>query len=338
MYLTLRPLLFKLDAERAHGLTLRLLRIAGDFALSRLILRRLWALNDPTLAVDAFGLHFANRVGLAAGYDKNGVAVRGLACLGFGHIEIGTVTRTAQIGNPKPRIHRAVAQQALLNSMGFPNAGVAALRIPSDTGARIGVNIGKSRDTPVEHAVEDYCALLAQVYRQADYVTLNVSSPNTSNLRQLQAHAAMTELLDAVTAVRNELTPRVPLLVKIAPDLTHAEIDAVLDAVSQNGVDGIIATNTTAQRSGLPATMHGLPGGVSGAPLRAQSTAVVRYIAEQTAGRLPLIGVGGILSVADALEKFEAGAWLVQLYTGLIYSGPGLVRQINLALRSRAMK
>jgi dihydroorotate dehydrogenase len=334
MYQTIRPLLFRLDAEQAHALTLRLLRWAGDFVLSRYVLRQLFGCDDARLAVELFGVHFANRVGLAAGYDKDGVAIRGLACLGFGHLEIGTVTRLPQLGNPQPRVFRIPETEALINRMGFPNAGADALQIARN-GIRIGINIGKGKETPLDQAAEDYCALFAQLYRQADYIALNVSSPNTLNLRQLQRRVGMTALLAAVTKTRDALTPRVPLLVKVAPDLTDAEVDEVLMAIAETGADGVIATNTTIQRNGVPPQYHDLAGGLSGAPLCAQATAVVRRIARQTGGRLPIIGVGGIMTSADALARLDAGAHLVQLYTGLIYSGPGLVRAINRAMLDR---
>jgi dihydroorotate dehydrogenase len=215
--------------------------------------------------------------------------------------------------------------------MGFPNAGVEALRIERSP-ARIGINIGRSKETPPERAAEDYCALLERVHAAADYVTLNISSPNTPGLRGLQARAALEELLGAVARTRANLAPRPPLLVKIAPDLTEAEIDEVLAAVTALGLDGVIATNTTVRREGIPEKFAGLAGGLSGAPLAARATAVVRYIAQQTRGALPIIGVGGIMSAADALEKIRAGATLIQIYTGLIYAGPGLVRQINRGL------
>jgi dihydroorotate dehydrogenase len=294
--------------------------------------------EDRRLAVEAFGLRFANPVGLAAGYDKNGIAIRGLAALGFGHLEVGTLTRQPQRGNPRPRVHRFPAAQAVVNSMGFPNAGIDALAPNLATGGRnfaprLGVNLGKGRDTPLERAAEDYCALLRQVHarRQADYVTINISSPNTKDLRQLQGAAAVHALLRAVTAERDALSPRLPLLVKIAPDLSEAELDGVLDAVLATGVEGVIATNTTTDRAAVPQARD-LPGGVSGAPVRSRSTEVIRYLAARTAGRLPLIGVGGVFSADDALEKLAAGAWLVQVYTGLVYTGPGLIRDINRGL------
>ena len=345
MYPLLRPLLFRLDAEQAHSLTLSLLRWAGQNALVARTLRSLFVLDDPQQAVEVFGLRFANRVGLAAGYDKNGVAVRGLATLGFGHVEVGTVTRLAQVGNPKPRVHRVVAAQGVINAMGFPNAGVDALlrTLPIQhgivpLGMKVGINIGKGKETPIEQAAEDYCALFQQVYTRADYVALNISSPNTLNLRQLQARAAVEDLLQAVTALRNRLAPRLPLLVKIAPDMTPAELDDVLAAIHSTGVDGIIATNTTVGRHGISPQFHALKGGLSGAPLGEQSTAVIAQIARQTGGKLPIIGVGGIMTPADAIAKLEAGATLVQLYTGLVYSGPGLVRGINQVLTNSNLR
>jgi dihydroorotate dehydrogenase len=340
MYDFIRSILFRFDPEWVHALVLGLIKWAGVFPPTSALLRAAFDVDDSSLQVEAFGVKFNNPIGLAAGYDKNGVAVPGLSALGFGHIEVGTVTRQKQIGNPRPRVHRVPEAQALVNSMGFPNDGAYALRLPfartgdyrRQGGARIGINIGKSKDTPVEAAADDYCALLRLVYRQADYVALNVSSPNTLNLRQLQARAAIEDLLKAVASVRDGLSPRVPLLVKIAPDLTETEVDDVLGAISLAGIDGIIATNTTVAREGMPAKYRELKGGLSGAPLRARSTEVVRYIAQRTSGRLPIIGVGGVASAEDAAEKLDAGASLVQLYTGLVYGGPGLVRRINRAL------
>ena len=353
MYSRLRPLLFHLDPEQAHALTLRLLRWAGQLPITHYLLRSLLAVADPRLEVEAFGIKFKNPVGLAAGYDKNGTAVRGLSCLGFGHVEVGTVTRQPQVGSPRPRVHRVPEAGALINHMGFPNAGVEALRVESgrwkavsprragvlrdgpngmEGGVRIGINIGKGKETRLEKAAEDYCELIRGVHAQADYVALNVSSPNTPGLRQLQARTTLEEVLAAVVAVRDGLTPRVPLLVKIAPDLTEGEIDDLLSVVVACGVDGVIATNTTVRREGVPDDAAGLPGGLSGLPLKARATEVVRYIARRTEGRLPIIGVGGIASAADALEKLRAGASLVQVYTGLVYVGPGLTHHINAGL------
>jgi dihydroorotate dehydrogenase len=330
MYPLLRPLLFRLDPERAHALTLALLRIAGQSPLPSYVFRRLFEVSDPRLEVEAFGLKFRNPVGLAAGYDKNGVALSGLSALGFGHVEVGTVTRRPQPGNPRPRVHRVPESEAVINQMGFPNDGVEAVRRrlsgrPSNV--VIGVNLGKGRDTPLEQAAEDYCALLERVHAHADYIAVNVSSPNTPGLRQLQARSALEALLRAIAATREALTPRRPLLVKLAPDLSEAELEAALVAAIENGVDGLIATNTTVRREGLPPDAQALPGGLSGAPLRERATAVIRFLARHTT--LPIVGVGGVMTADDALEKLEAGARLVQVYTGLIYAGPGLVTQIN---------
>jgi dihydroorotate dehydrogenase len=334
MYRLVRPALFRADPERAHDATLALLRVAGRVAPVRALLRRLYQVEDPRLEVEAFGLRFRNPVGLAAGYDKNGVAVQGLACLGFGHLELGTLTLQPQAGNPKPRVHRFPAAQALVNSMGFPNGGIGALpkRRPA-AATRLGINLGKGKETPLDRAADDYCALLRHVHahHQPDYVAINISSPNTKDLRRLQTGAAVLDLLRAITRERDGLMPRLPLLVKIAPDLSETEIDTILEAVLAAGVDGVIATNTTTSRAGVPQAQD-LPGGVSGAPVRERSTAVIGYVAARTQGRLPIIGVGGILSAADALEKLRAGACLVQVYTGLVYTGPSLIHDINLGL------
>lgn len=337
MYRSLRPLLFRLDPERAHTITLGLVKWAGQFPMTHYLLRRLLEVNDPRLAVEAFGLKFKNPVGLAAGYDKNGIAVRGLSALGFGHIEVGTVTCLPQPGNPRPRVHRVPEVQAVINAMGFPNEGIEMLKVESGKwrGAqtRIGINIGKGKDTPVERAAEDYCALLTQAYGLADYVAINISSPNTLNLRQLQARTAMEGLLKAIAHVRDSLSPRVPVLVKLAPDMSETELDDALAAITTSGLDGIIATNTTTGREGLPGYARPLTGGLSGAPLRKRATEIIRYLARHTT--LPIVGVGGIMSAGDALEKLEAGARLIQVYTGLVYAGPGLVRDINHRLVER---
>lgn len=331
MYQFIRPLIFRLDPERAHRYTLAMVRLAGDMPPMNALLRMMFEIPDSRLGVEAFGLKFKNPVGLAAGYDKDGKAVRGLSCLGFGHIEVGTLTPAPQAGNSFPRIHRLPEAGALLNNMGFPNAGIDALDVHRN-GAVVGINIGKGKDTPLERAAEEYVELLRRARPQADYVALNVSSPNTLGLRRLQSRLFIEGLLEAVAAERNRLTPRTPLLVKIAPDLDEAEIDVVLAAVQNHGIDGIIATNTTVKRDGVPERGRALAGGLSGAPLREQSTAIIRYIDRQTNGKLPIVGVGGIASAEDAMAKLHAGARLVQIYTGLIYKGPSLPRQINAQL------
>jgi len=363
MYNIVRPLLFRVDAERMHGWTLSALRLAARMGPLRGWLARHFDVRDGRLEVEAFGLKFRNSVGLAAGYDKNGAALAGLALLGFGHIEAGTVTRQPQTGNPQPRIWRLPAAEAIVNSMGFPNEGIGALQPPpggltsaqdgsrwsllatgpAPEGARwrpplrVGVNIGKGKDTPLEQAAEDYVALLREAHerRLGDYVAINVSSPNTAGLRQLQGRGPVEALLSEVARARDALWPRLPVLVKIAPDLSKAEIDAVLGAIQASGLDGVIATNTTTGRAEVPQAKN-RPGGVSGRPLTYLSTEVIRHIARQTGGRLPIVGVGGILRPADALEKLDAGAVLVQVYTGLVYTGPELVRNINRA-RLRAL-
>jgi dihydroorotate dehydrogenase len=325
-------------------------------------LARHFDVRDGRLEVEAFGLKFRNPVGLAAGYDKNGAALAGLALLGFGHIEVGTVTCQPQAGNAKPRVWRFPAAEAIVNSMGFPNGGIGVLQPPpadltraqdrqrrgflamgpAPDGIRwrpplrVGVNIGKGKDTPLERAAEDYVALLREAHARqlGDYVTINVSSPNTAGLRQLQGQGPIEALLVEVARARDALSPRLPVLVKIAPDLSAAEIDSVLAAIQTSGLDGIIATNTTTGRTEVPQAKN-LPGGMSGRPLTHLSTEVIRHIAQQTGGRLPIVGVGGIMRPEDALEKLEAGAALVQLYTGLVYTGPGLVQAANQALLRR---
>jgi dihydroorotate dehydrogenase len=347
MYNTIRPVLFKLDPEVIHKITLLLIKYAGILPPTYAVLRAIFEVNDPRLQVEAFGVKFRNPIGMAAGYDKDAEAVRGLSALGFGHIEVGTITRQKQIGNPKPRVQRVIESQGVINSMGFPNNGVSAVKIRRGE-AKVGINIGKSKDTPLERAMEDYVELFKQVYQQADYVAINISSPNTLNLRQLQARDFIEGLLKEVTLVRDAVAHpstslraaqdarRVPVLVKIAPDLTEAEIDDVLGAIELSGADGIIATNTTIGREGIPPQYRDLKGGLSGRPLTQRSTAVISCSARKTNGRLPIIGVGGVMNPLDALAKFEAGATLVQVYTGLVYAGPSLVKQINRALLDRA--
>lgn len=331
MYQTLRPLLFRLDPETAHHLTLALLKWGGNFAPTREMLRGMFCVDDARLQVNVFGMEFKNRVGLAAGYDKNGVAVRGLEALGFGHIEVGTVTRLPQIGNEKPRVWRVPEAHALVNRMGFPNNGVEKLNLPRAE-IKIGVNIGKGKDTVIENAAEDYIELLRAVHSRADYVAINVSSPNTRDLRSLQARAMIEPLLKKIADARDALSPRVPLLVKIAPDLSFAEIDGIVDSARDVNFDGIIATNTTVSREGAPEYAKAFGGGMSGELLRARSTEIIQHIAAHTQHEFPIIGVGGISDAASAVEKLRAGATLFQIFTGMIYRGPRLVQEINQAL------
>jgi dihydroorotate dehydrogenase len=323
-----RPLLFSLDAENAHHLTLEMLRGASHFDLA---LRMLRYFQPPPKPKTLFGLTFPNPIGLAAGLDKNGVALPAWAALGFGFVEIGTVTAKAQPGNPKPRIFRLPEQQALINRLGFNNDGADAvaerLRKLHDSGrwpaVPVGINIGKSRATPLEKAADDKLYSFRLLRDFADYITLNVSSPNTPGLRDLQEPAALSGLLRAIGKEPGAATK--PLLIKISPDLSPIELEGILKVCAENGVAGIIATNTTLDHSSIPSELDE-EGGLSGAPLRHKATALVRDIVTKSA--IPVIASGGICDAESALEKFQAGAELVQLYTGFVYCGPRLLREI----------
>ena len=337
VYPLLRSLLFRLDPEDAHLLALTLLRFAASTSPSRVWLRHAFDGLATDQPVQFCGLTFPNPLGLAAGYDKDGHAIAALAMLGFGHVEVGTVTPNAQRGNPRPRIVRLPADRAVINRMGFPNRGAQALRarlvhLPRRRDFVLGLNLGKGRDTPLERAHEDYCSLIHDLGNLADYLVINVSSPNTQGLRQLQSRAYLDHLLPAVLAERNRTAAsrsgRLPLLVKVAPDLTWAELDEMVDRMLTHGVDGVVATNTTLARPPLLSRASGEAGGLSGAPLRERAREVVAYLHRHTGGRLPIIGVGGILGADDAQRMLQAGAQLVQVYTGLIYHGPGLAREI----------
>ena len=326
--LFVRPLLFSLDPETAHHVTVRLLGRAAHFDLALRALRLFQPTSKP---ITLFGLTFPNAIGLAAGLDKNGVALPAWAALGFGFIEIGTVTAKAQPGNPKPRIFRLPEQQALINRLGFNNDGadaiaqrLAALRESGRWPAvPVGINIGKSRATPLEQATDDYLYSFRLLRDFADYITLNVSSPNTPGLRELQQPEKLSELLYAIG--KEAGTAPKPLVVKISPDLSGAELKAILAVCEENGVSGIIATNTTLDHSSI-ATQLDQAGGLSGAPLRDKSTALVREINARST--IPVIASGGIFDAESAREKFQAGALLIQLYTGLVYRGPQLLREI----------
>lgn len=334
MYSLVRPLLFTLDPERAHSLTISLLRMAGAISPVRnLLLRYYRASSKP---VHAFGLEFLNPVGLAAGYDKDGIAWKGAAALGFGHIEVGTVTLQPQQGNPTPRIFRLPAEHALINRMGFPSRG-AHFVADQITGPRppsliLGVNLGKNASTPIETALGDYLELMRIFAPKADYLVINVSSPNTVGLRRLQARTELHALLSSLVAEREfisvQLNRNIPLLVKLSPDLSTAELDDALDVVLSNKLDGVVATNTTITRSGVKSAHTDQRGGLSGAPLHQMSVRIIEHIHHITAGQLPIIGVGGVMDAGDAENMLAAGAVLVQLYTGLVYGGPGLVNSI----------
>jgi len=335
LYPLFRPLLFAADPELAHDVALGGLDAAARVGLAQLAASRL-----PQAPVEAMGLRFPNRVGLAAGLDKNAAHLKGLATLGFGFIEAGTVTPRAQPGNPRPRMFRVVEAQALVNRLGFNNGGVDAfVANVARSGYRgiLGINIGKNFDTPNERAADDYVACLRAVHAHASYVTINVSSPNTKGLRDLQAEEALSALLARIVAERDDLAQKhgrcVPLAVKIAPDLDDVAVNAVARLLVAHRLDGVIATNTTIARDGMAGLPHAdEAGGLSGAPLRERSTAVLRTLAKALDGALPVIGVGGILAAGDAQQKIDAGATLVQLYTGLIYRGPDLVAECVRAL------
>ena len=354
MYRHLRPLLFRLDAERAHVLTLFALRGAQYFPFTLWLLKTIY--RAPHKPVHAFGLVFKNPVGLAAGYDKDAVAVKGLGALGFGHIEVGTVTLMRQDGNPKPRVFRLVEEQAVINRMGFPSRGSVYVRRKLNPAHRLsafelllgrrsrksdvvlGVNIGKNKSTPNEEAVLDYLSLLENFAPHADYLTINVSSPNTLGLRALQGRVALEGLLSQLHAQRQmeekKLEKRVPLLVKLAPDLSESELDDALDVILQTQMDGVVATNTTLAREGLHSVGQGEAGGLSGTPLRLRSEAVLGQVVKRVDGKIPIISSGGIMSPEDARRRLELGASLIQLYTGLVYQGPGLVKKIVRGLSS----
>ena len=331
LYQHAQPLLFQLDAELAHDLTLKTLKFAQKSgALS------LYPTAPACLSRTVMGLTFANPVGLAAGLDKNAAVIDGMAALGFGFIEVGTVTPRPQPGNAKPRLFRVAEANGIINRFGFNNLGVDNLvenvKAAKYTGV-LGINIGKNFDTPNERAVDDYLICMQKVYAHASYITVNISSPNTKNLRDLQDKEALSGLLACLKLEQTKLAEKhgkyVPMTLKIAPDLTQEQVIEIADLLMQHKIDGVIATNTTLARD----TVKGLrnseeTGGLSGAPVRNQSTIVIQQLAKQLQGALPIIGVGGILTGADAAEKIAAGASLVQVYSGLIYKGPALVHDI----------
>lgn len=331
-----RPLLFSIDPERAHELTLSALDAAACSGVLRLVSGV--PVEDP---VEVMGLRFRNRVGLAAGLDKNGAHIDAFGAMGFGFVEVGTVTPKPQPGNPRPRIFRLPARRALINRMGFNNDGVDAFVRNVERSAwqgALGLNIGKNAGTPIGDAASDYLFCLDRVYPHAGYVTVNISSPNTRNLRDLQGSDALDSLLGALVERREALASRhrrrVPLALKIAPDLDESQVDAIAALLARHGIDAVIATNTTISREAVAGLPHAdEAGGLSGAPVLELSNRVIRMLRVRLPADFPIIGVGGIMSSADALAKLEAGATLVQLYTGLIYEGPALVGACARALR-----
>jgi dihydroorotate dehydrogenase len=341
-YALTRPFLFGLDAEHAHEVTLDAIARLQNTPLE--CLWRVARVDDP---VTVAGLRFPNRVGLAAGLDKNGRCIDGLGAMGFGFVEVGTVTPKGQPGNPKPRLFRLPAANALINRLGFNNEGLDAFlanvkraRSFRANGGILGLNIGKNATTPIEDAADDYLAGLAGVYPHADYVTVNISSPNTKNLRALQSDEALDALLGRLVerkaALATQHGRQVPMFLKIAPDLDASQVQVIALTVKRHGIDGIIATNTTLERKAVAGLKHAEEaGGLSGAPVLAASNAVIRQLRSELGAGFPIIGVGGVLSGADARSKIEAGADLVQVYTGLIYRGAPLVKEAALAIRQR---
>jgi dihydroorotate dehydrogenase len=339
LYALTRPLLFALDAETAHNLTLPALQRAAKMGLTRAVRK---PKPDPRTVM---GITFPNPVGLAAGLDKDGAYIDGLAALGFGFIEVGTVTPRAQAGNPKPRMFRLPGAQGIINRMGFNNGGVDAFvsnvqasQFYQDKHGVLGLNIGKNADTPIERAAEDYLHCLEKVYPYASYVTVNISSPNTKNLRQLQdvseLDALLSQLKDAQLRLADTHKRYVPLTLKIAPDVDADQIHNIAGALLRHKIDGVIATNTTIGRRGVQRERYGAEtGGLSGAPVFEASNIVIRALHKELGDAVPIIGVGGIMRGADAKAKVDAGAALVQLYSGLIYAGPGLVRDCARALK-----
>jgi dihydroorotate dehydrogenase len=333
MYSLLKRFLFRLDPEKAHHLTFSLLKLPGAAAIGSALFNK----QHPSLKRTVFGLTFKNPVGLAAGLDKDAVAFNELGQMGFGFIEIGTVTPKPQPGNEQPRLFRLIKDEAIINRMGFNNHGAKAaaerLRNRKDKTLIVGGNIGKNKATPNEKAVDDYIICFNELFDVVDYFVVNVSSPNTPNLRDLQEKEPLTALLNSLQHINNQKLNPKPILLKIAPDLTNTQLDDIIAIVNDTKIAGIIATNTTISRNGLSYEKTDIEkigmGGLSGKPLAKRSTEVIRYLKQTSNNAFPVIGVGGIHSAADAMEKLEAGADLIQLYTGFIYHGPKLIKDIN---------
>ena len=334
--LLIRPVLFLFPAEKAHQLTFSLLKIISAIPGKLPVIKKMMAVKSPTLEQEFCGIKFPNPVGLAAGFDKNARLVRAWDALGFGFVEIGTITPVPQEGNPQPRLFRLKKDRAIINRMGFNNAGmVAAAQYLKKSKGKIivGGNIGKNKLTPNDQAYEDYLKTFDVLYDYVDYFVVNVSSPNTPGLRELQEKEPLKKILSRLKEANNKKVNPKPILLKIAPDLTDAQLDDIVEIIVETKIEGVIATNTTISRDGLISNKKIVDsigtGGVSGQPLRARSSEVISYLRKQLGKKILIIGVGGIMSPEDAVEKIDAGANLVQLYTGFIYEGPGLVRKIN---------
>ncbi|KXK38856.1 MAG: quinone-dependent dihydroorotate dehydrogenase [Saprospiraceae bacterium] len=330
----LKPLLFLLQPEKAHHITTTLLKLILKIPGISHIFKMIYKHDDPKLSISVAGINFPNRIGLAAGFDKDGKYYKEMAALGFGFIEIGTVTPLPQPGNDKPRLFRLPKDHALINRMGFNNDGIDAmaerLKKARQSGIIIGGNIGKNKVTPNEEATSDYIKCFNTLYEYVDYFVVNVSSPNTPGLRELQEKAPLMHLLQSLMVINNKKAKQKPIFLKIAPDLNKPQLDDILEIVQNTGIAGIIATNTTVDRTDLVTDTSAIGnGGLSGVPLKNKSTEIIRYLYEKSSKKLLIIGVGGIHTPEDAIEKIKAGAVLVQLYTGLIYEGPGLIKNIK---------
>ncbi|MDD5151142.1 MAG: quinone-dependent dihydroorotate dehydrogenase [Flavobacterium sp.] len=327
----IRPILFWFDPEKVHYFTFSLIRIVSKIPGISLLFKLMYVVDDKRLETEVFGLKFKNPVGLAAGMDKDASLYKELSNLGFGFIEIGTITPKGQEGNPKKRIFRLTEDSAIINRMGFNNGGVqeAVERLKKNKGVLIGGNIGKNKLTPNERAVDDYLICFDALYDYVNYFVVNVSSPNTPNLRELQEKEPLKKLLQTLQNQNLTKPKQKPILLKIAPDLTDSQLLDIIDIVKETKIAGVIATNTTLSRLGLQSVDKVEKGGMSGKPLRSRSTEVIRFLSEKSNKAFPIIGVGGIHSAEDAIEKLEAGASLVQIYTGFIYEGPGLIKEIN---------
>ena len=332
-----QPLLFLFDPEKVHYFTFSIIKWVSYLPGVSFLIRALYQVNHPNLEREVFGLKFPNPVGLAAGFDKNAVLFKELSNFGFGFIEIGTLTPKGQEGNPKKRLFRLKEDAAIINRMGFNNDGVdeAVKRLRKNKNILIGGNIGKNKVTPNENAVDDYVYCFQSLFDYVDYFVVNVSSPNTPNLRALQDKEPLTHLLSTLNSLNHKKSSPKPILLKIAPDLTHSQLDDIIEIVVATKIDGVIATNTTLNREGLQSGNKSEAGGLSGKPLGERSTEVIRYLADQSKKAFPIIGVGGIHSAEDAVEKLNAGASLVQLYTGFVYEGPAVVKRINKLLLSQ---
>lgn len=333
----IRPVLFLFDPEGVHYFSFTAIRLLHRIPFMGLIFRTFFTYKVPTLEREVFGLQFPNPVGLAAGFDKDAKLYHELSNFGFGFIEIGTVTPKPQDGNPKPRLFRLKQDEGIINRMGFNNEGVvaAAKRLKKNKGVLIGGNIGKNKNTPNNQAQEDYLICFDTLFDVVDYFVVNVSSPNTPNLRDLQDKEPLTSLLNVLQKRNANKASRKPILLKIAPDLSNSQLDDIIDIVSDTQIDGIIATNTTLSRSELKSStkLNDNAGGLSGKPLRRRSTEVISYLHTQSNAAFPIIGVGGIHTAGDVQEKLAAGASLVQLYTGFVYEGPAIVKRINCAIK-----